>query len=205
MFARDGERAPPSHTDEDLRPDARAEVARARGDRGFEVWILSGDDAARVARWRARRRRRPAERALGGTTPEDKAAWLAAHDRGDTLMVGDGINDRPRGRRAPSCSGTPAVDRPFLAARADFYLVTAGLAPVRCALAQARALRVAKRATDFSRWPTTPSPSALAYAGLMSPLLCAVFMPASSLTIILATTSSLSAGAKWKSSACRSS
>jgi Cu2+-exporting ATPase len=39
----------------------------------------------------------------------------------------------------------------------------------------------------------------LAYSGLMSPLVCAVFMPASSLTTILATTFALNQGAKlWR-------
>ena len=40
----------------------------------------------------------------------------------------------------------------------------------------------------------------LAYAGFMSPLLCAVLMPASSLTTILATTYSLNARSPlWRS------
>ena len=32
------------------------------------------------------------------------------------------------------CAGTPAIDRPFMAARSDFYFVTPGLRPIRAAL-----------------------------------------------------------------------
>lgn len=201
-FSVDGEVRASFVTCEDERPDARAEIEELTRS-GFEVWILSGDNEARVAAL-AEAVGVPAERAIAGQTPEGKAAWLAAHDRGDTLMLGDGINDS-LAVAAAHCAGTPAVDRPFLAARSDFYLVTAGLGPVRCALEASHRLEHVVKRILHGALAYNAIAVALAYAGLMSPLLCAVFMPASSLTIILATTSSLSAGAKWKSSACRSS
>jgi Cu2+-exporting ATPase len=105
-------------------------------------------------------------------------------------MLGDGINDSLAVAEA-HCSGTPAVDRPFLAARSDFYLVTAGLGPVRLALESAHRLEKVVRRILAGALAYNVIAVGLAYAGLMSPLLCAVFMPLSSLSIILATTSSL--------------
>jgi Cu2+-exporting ATPase len=183
-------------TAEDLRPDAATEV-RALEAAGFETWILSGDDQARVDAL-ALAAGIPLTRAVGKQSPEAKAEWLRGHDHGDTLMLGDGINDS-LAIAAAHCSGTPAIDRPFIAARSDFYLITAGLAPVRTALlASARLERVVRRILRVALAYNVLAVG-LACAGLMSPLVCAVFMPASSLSIILATTFSLSGkGLTWK-------
>ena len=189
-------------TVEDERPDARAEIAELTRE-GFEVWILSGDREARVHAL-ARSVGVPEARALAGCTPEAKVAWLRAHDHGDTLMLGDGINDSLAVAEA-HCSGTPAVDRPFLAARSDFYLVTAGLRPVRLALAASRRLETVVRRDLAAALAYNALAITLACAGWMSPLVCAVFMPLSSLSILLATTRALSEGSVWKSSAFRSS
>ena len=171
-------------TDEELRPDAAGELARLAAD-GKEVWILSGDTPERVAAMAASVGV-PAERALGGQTPAAKAQWLAAHDRGDTLFIGDGINDSLVVERA-TCSGTPAIDRPFMAARSDFYFTTPGLAPVRRALDVARSLARTTRRNLAIAVAYNVITVSLAYAGLMSPLLCAVIMPVSSLTVVGAT------------------
>jgi len=176
-------------TTEDLRPDARDEIAALTA-AGYEVWILSGDERARVMDL-ARASGVAEARAVAEATPEGKLAWIRAHDRGDMLMIGDGINDSLAVAEA-HCSGTPAVDRPFVAARSDFYLITAGLAPVRSALAAShRLVRVVRRNLRAALFYNAVA-VALAYAGLMSPLLCAIFMPASSLGVVLATTISLS-------------
>ncbi|MFT3765728.1 MAG: HAD-IC family P-type ATPase [Minicystis sp.] len=201
-FAADGTLRAAFTTAEDERPDAHTEIEELVRE-GFEVWILSGDRDERV-RALARTVGVPEERAIACQSPEDKAAWLKAHDHGDTLMLGDGINDS-LAVAAAHCSGTPAVDRPFLAARSDFYLVTAGLRPVRFALAASHRLQQVVRRNLTAALAYNAIAIALACAGLMSPLLCAVFMPLSSLSIILATTRSLSDGASWKSSVCRSS
>ncbi len=185
------------HTRERLRPGAKAEVS-SLASRGYEVWMLSGDQRSRV-REVARACGIAETRALGGLTSKNKADWLASHDRQDTLMVGDGINDL-EAVAAAFCSGTPAVDRPFVASRADFYFVSAGLAPIRAALDASITLsRVVKRnfvlATAYNVVAVT-----LVFAGLMSPLLAAILMPVSSLSTILATTFSLSERSRlWRS------
>lgn len=182
-FGADGEVRCSLRTVEDLRPDAAAEV-RALREAGHDVWIASGDAPERVARV-AEACGIPAEQAMGGMSAEDKAAWVRERDRGDLLFVGDGINDALVADVA-TASGTPAIDRPFLAARSDFYLVTPGLAPVRSALSAARRLRDVLSGTLAVALAYNALTVALAYAGLMSPLLCAVLMPLSSLSTILA-------------------
>jgi Cu2+-exporting ATPase len=182
---------------EDLRADARAETRRLAAD-GYEVWVVSGDAPERV-RVLAADIGVPAERALGGLTPDGKAAWLAATDRGDTLFVGDGLNDGLVVDRA-TCSGTPAIDRPFMPARSDFYFVTPGLGPVRLALSAARRLGAVTRRNLAVAVAYNAVTVTLAYLGLMSPLLCAVLMPLSSLTVVSLTVFSLSGRSPlWRS------
>lgn len=191
VFSMDGEVQAAFSTAEELRPDARSEVA-ALTQSGYEVWILSGDARERVLVL-ADAAGIPSDRVVADSTPEGKAAWLKEHDRGDTLMLGDGLNDSLAVSVA-HCSGTPAIDRPFLAARSDFYLVTAGLLPIRLALEASHELRRVVRRTLGAAAAYNVIAISLACAGRMSPLLCAVFMPLSSLSVLLATTASLSQG-----------
>ncbi len=177
-------------TEESLRPDARAEVAELR-QAGFDVWLLSGDESARVTQ-AARVAGIREDHAIAAASPEAKAKWVAANDAHDLLMIGDGINDSLVVAQA-FCSGTPAIDRPFMAARSDFYFVTPGLGPVRLALRAAAKLADVRRRNLVLAVAYNVIAVSLAYAGVMSPLLCAVLMPASSLTTILATTWSLNA------------
>src|SRR6185436_9780007 len=142
--------------EETPRSDAAAEIAALLAD-GYRVNVLSGDAPA-------------------ATT------GLAAHVAHDTLMIGDGLNDAAALERA-FCSGTPAIDRPFLPARADFYFTTPGLRPIRLALAAARRLARLNRRNLAIAVAYNVVSVALAAAGQMSPLLCAVLMPVASLTV----------------------
>jgi Cu2+-exporting ATPase len=203
VFARDGVVLASLRTGEQLRSDARAEIAQLTGG-GYEVWILSGDEPERVQAM-ADALGVSRDRAIGGCTPQGKARWLATHDEHDTLMVGDGINDALAVEQA-FCSGTPAIDRPFMPARTDFYVVTAGLRPIGLALDAARALARINRRNLGIAVAYNVGAVALCLAGRMSPLLCAVLMPVSSLSILFATTASLSGRSPlWKSSSSRSS
>ena len=184
-------------TTERLRPDAQREVRELTAD-GYEVWLLSGDAQARVdaagdACGIA------VERAIGEQTPQGKARFLDLHDHHDTLFVGDGVNDTLALDHA-HVAGTPAVDRPYVPARADFFFVTPGLAPVRLALRSSRALAQVVRADLAIALVYNAFAIGLALAGRMSPLLCAILMPASSLTTIAATVAALSPRSRlWRS------
>jgi Cu2+-exporting ATPase len=176
-------------TAERLRPEAEREVAALIAD-GYDVSLLSGDAQPRVDE-AAAACGLPLDRALGGHDPRSKARYLEQNDAAHTLFVGDGVNDTLALDRA-RISGTPAVDRPFVPARADFFFVTPSLAPIRLALRSARALAQVVRLDLGIALAYNAATVSLALAGRMSPLACAVLMPASSLTTIVATLVALS-------------
>jgi Cu2+-exporting ATPase len=197
VYAVDGEVRARLETRETLRPDARREAERLRR-AGYDLFVLSGDATTRARRLAASLGIAE-DHALGDQRPEDKARWLEAHDEKDTLMLGDGINDAMAVDRA-HCSGTPAVDRPFMPARTDFYLVTPGLAPLTLSLRASAALAQTVRRNLTFAVVYNLAMVGLAWAGLMQPWLAAVLMPLSSLLVLAATTWSLSArSALWKS------
>ena len=184
-------------TREELRKDAITEIRALEAD-GIEVYLLSGDDPARVAQT-ARLAGIREDRAVGGKTSEGKAAFVADLDRRDVLMVGDGINDALVVARA-FCGGTPAVDRPFMAARSDFYFTTPGLLPIRQALRAATRLSEVRRRNLVIAMAYNLLSVSLAYAGFLSPLACAILMPLSSISTLALTTLSLSSRSTlWKS------
>ncbi len=197
VFAREGRVVAVLPTAEVVRPDAKREIENLTR-AGLDVWMLSGDEPGRVAEMAASLGIAD-DHAVGGASPEGKAAWVSAHDRRDTFMIGDGINDGLAVERA-FCSATPAADRPFMPARTDAWFVSPGLRPVRLALRASRALVAVNRRNLAVATAYNVGAVALSFAGLMSPILCATLMPLTSLSIILATIASLSPRrALWRS------
>jgi Cu2+-exporting ATPase len=188
-LAEDGRFVAGFRTAERLRDDACREL-RALIDDGYDVSLLSGDAQPRVLA-AALDCGVPAKRAIGECGPHAKARFLEEHDGTHTLFVGDGVNDTLALDRA-LVSGTPAIDRPFVPARADFFFVTPGLAPIRLALRSSRVLAQVVRADLAIALAYNAVTVVLALAGRMPPLACAVLMPASSLTTIAATVAALS-------------
>lgn len=187
LFTKDGVPVAAFETGEELRADAAAEVAALRGE-GYDAFVLSGD-GPQATRAMASACGIPEDHAFGGRSPEGKAAWLrdAAGAPERTLFVGDGINDSLVAEEA-LCAGTPAIDRPFMAARCDFYFVTPGLRPIRAALSVAKRLRSVVHTNLVIALFYNVVTVSLALAGLMTPLLCAILMPVSSVSTVLATT-----------------
>jgi Cu2+-exporting ATPase len=184
-------------THERLRSDAKREIEGLASD-GYEVSLLSGDAQSRVDA-AATACGIPRERAVGEHDPHAKAHYLDKHDAAHTLFVGDGVNDAFALDHA-LVSGTPAVDRPFVPARADFFFVTPGLAPIRIALRSSHALAQVVRVDLAIALAYNAVTVGLALAGRMSPLACAVLMPVSSLTTIAATVAALSPRSRlWRS------
>ncbi|MEZ5065084.1 MAG: heavy metal translocating P-type ATPase metal-binding domain-containing protein [bacterium] len=180
--------------EEDLRPDAAEEAAALRSE-GFDVRILSGDTPERVAEAAGRL---GVEHATGGLSPEDKARMIETLDEGgDTLMVGDGLNDA-RAFAAAACAATPAVDRATLPSRADFYYLGAGLDAVRVALASARRLRRILRDNLAISIAYNVAALVLCFSGLVNPLLAAILMPLSSIGVVTVTALRLREGSGWK-------
>lgn len=169
-----------------LRADARRTVAALRA-RGLRVLVLSGDHPAVVARVAAELGLSPGD-ARGGLSPEEKrdaVAALAAEAGGrSVVMIGDGVNDAAAlavadvGVAVHGGTGASIV-------AADVVLTREGVAPVLDLLDGARRLRgVVRRNLGFSLVYNAVA-GALALFGLVGPLLGAVMMPCSSLTVVL--------------------
>jgi P-type Cu2+ transporter len=192
FFTKNGTVLAAIETTEELRTDAEDELRALAKD--YELYLLSGDAVAPSLAM-ARRCGIPDDHVYAGRSPEGKAAFLRSLG-GKRLFVGDGINDSLVAEEA-YCAGTPAIDRPFMAARSDFYFVSPGLRPIRAALDTARRLARAVRRNLMVAVLYNAVTVTLAAAGLMTPLLCAILMPASSLTTVL--TAQLSTRTKWRS------
>jgi Cu2+-exporting ATPase len=190
VLARDGHRLARFSTREMLRPGARSDLA-ALAEAGYPIHVVSGDAPERVQALAARLGL-PPERAHGGRAPADKASDLAALGGGEALFLGDGANDALAFGQA-LCAGTVAIDRPVLPGRSDFFIVGESLSPLRGALTAAHELRrVARRVLAISLAYNVFA-LATSLAGHMSPVRAAIFMPLSSLSILLFTVGSLRA------------
>jgi Cu2+-exporting ATPase len=181
IFARDGVALASLDTEERLKPGVGDELARLRA-AGYDVHLLSGDAPAKVAAM-ARRLGLPADHARGGLDPEAKAVCVRALDRRDTMMVGDGLNDAPS-FAAALCAATPAVDRPVLPGKADFYFFGDGLAALRWSLQAARRLRQVVRTNLVLAVAYNLIALVLALAGLVTPVIAAILMPLSSIGVV---------------------
>jgi Cu2+-exporting ATPase len=165
-----------------LRPGA-VEAIRQLARRGLSAHILSGDAPEKVARLAAALGL-PPENAVGGLSPDDKAARVAALDRQDTLYLGDGANDS-LAFDAAFVTGTPVVDRSLLESKSDFYALGSGLAYLAEAFAAADArARGVRRAFVFAL-SYNLAVVALSASAHMNPLLAAILMPLSSVVSIL--------------------
>jgi Cu2+-exporting ATPase len=168
--------------EEALRDDAPREVERLRN-AGYSLAILSGDVQARVDGI-AGRLALDRTRCVGMLSAADKAAWVRAHAEEHTLLLGDGVND-VQAIDAATCSGTPAIDRPFVPARADFYYRSNGIGSVREALSASKAYVAAKRFNYGFAAIYNLVMLSVAANGTMSPLIAAIVMPVSSIAIVL--------------------
>jgi Cu2+-exporting ATPase len=176
---------------EEVKEDVAAEVAALEA-AGRQVYLLSGDRNEKV-RAAARAIGLDPARCSGELTPEAKAERVSALDRGDTFMVGDGINDASS-FAAAHCTATPAVDRPSLPAAADLYFLGAGVAAVRQSLVVAARVRRVVRANLVFAVLYNAVALGLCLAGVVRPLVAAVLMPASSLLVVAHTVARLRFG-----------
>ena len=189
VFSANGRALASLRTDEQLRPGAQDEIDKLE-QAGYALAILSGDAQARVTSL-GESLGMPPEDCIGDKSPEQKAAYVREHEAARTLLVGDGLNDQVAMREA-ACSGTPAVNRPFMASRCDFYFVSPGLHPVAQVLRASDSLaHVVRRILAFAIAYNLVAVS-LAMAGFMKPWVAAVLMPLSSLITLAYTVMMLS-------------
>lgn len=182
LIARDGVVVAAAGLGDPIREDA-AQSVKALQQLGFRVGILSGDHPDVVAAV-GRSLGIAADRALGGQTPEAKLAVIReASARGPVLMVGDGVNDAAALAAATVGISVHGGAEASLAA-ADVFLTRPGLqAVVEVVVGARETMRVIRRNLMFSLGYNVIGAS-LAIAGLLSPLVAALLMPVSSLTVV---------------------
>jgi len=165
-----------------IRADARVSIDRLRA-RGWSVRILSGDHPEIVARV-GRELGFPSDALLGAMTPEQKLGIVRdALSRGSVVMVGDGVNDAAALSAATVGIAVHGGAEASLTA-ADIYLNRPGLTPiVELIDASAQTMRVVRRNLAVSLLYNLAA-AALAMTGIINPLIAAVLMPASSLSVL---------------------
>ena len=172
-----------------LRPEAANAIERLRS-RGWHVSILSGDDPHVVAAT-ARALGIPDRDARGGATPEEKCAEVervraAATRAGDgrpVVMVGDGVNDAAAIAAANVGIGVRGGAEACFAT-ADVFLARGGLMPlIELERGARRTVNLIRLGIAFSLCYNVLG-AALALTGAIDPLIAAVVMPVSSLTVV---------------------
>ncbi len=184
LIAVDGRVAARAWFGDPVRPGATAALGRLRA-RGWRLRLLSGDEPAAVAAV-GRELGFAAGECRGGATPEQKLAIIEqAAAVEPTVMVGDGVNDAAAIARATVGVGVHGGAEACLAA-ADVFLARPGPeALVALTEGARRTLGVIRRNVVFSL-AYNAAAATLALAGVINPLIAAILMPASSITVVAA-------------------
>jgi len=174
--------ARPFYFSDALRPGAAEAVSALRA-AGKEVLLISGDTAGAVE---ALADRLGIDKWVAEALPQDKAARIAGMtDEGRrVLMVGDGLNDTAALAAAHvSISPASALDAARVAS--DIVLLGQDLSPIADACDTAR--KATRRIRENFRIATVYNLIAvpLAVAGLATPLIAALAMSSSSITVSL--------------------
>ncbi|PRY94429.1 Cu2+-exporting ATPase [Hasllibacter halocynthiae] len=167
---------------EKLRPGA-AEAVEALRAAGCEVRMATGDGEARARTLAARL---GIDRVHHSLRPEEKAALVTMLQREgrQVLMVGDGINDAaPLAAARASMAPASALDAARVAS--DAVILAADLRAVPRTLAWARTAhrRIAQNLWISSAYNVVAIP--IAFAGIATPLIAALAMSLSSVTVVL--------------------
>ena len=183
LVAVDGHVAAAAGFGDPLRADASAALDRVRA-LGWRPGILSGDDA-RIARAAGDRLGLDAPDCRGGVTPEDKLrAVLASAAEGPVVMIGDGVNDAAALAAATVGIAVAGGAEAALTA-ADVFVVRPDVGRIAQLLDGARrTMWVVRRNLLFSLGYNVIGVT-LAMTGVLNPLVAAILMPLSSLTVIL--------------------
>jgi Cu2+-exporting ATPase len=181
LVAEDGRIAALASFGDALRTDAARSLA-ALAELGASIEVLSGDHPSVVERVC---RELPVRRFRGAVSPEQKLAEVKARMESGrrVIMVGDGLNDAAAMSAASVGFAVHGGAEASLLA-ASVFATEPGVAPVLEAIRGARqTLSAIKRGLVFSLAYNAIG-VALAMSGILSPLLAAIMMPLSSLTVL---------------------
>jgi Cu2+-exporting ATPase len=163
--------------------DGAAETVTALKEAGLKVVLISGDTTPAVE---ALAHRLNISQWMAEALPQDKSARIEAMRRegAHVLMVGDGLNDTAALTAAhASISPASALDAARVAS--DIVLLGSSLSPIPEAVQTARkATRRIRENFTVATWYNVIAVP-LAVAGLCSPLIAALAMSASSITVSL--------------------
>ena len=163
-----------------LRPEACELVAQMRG-RGWHVRMASGD-VPEVTAEVARAIGVQPHDAQGGCSPEDKLRLVREATAHPVVVVGDGVNDMPAMAAAEVSVAVRQGSQSALD-RADVALSGEGLMPIVTLLDGARRTMRAIHINFAISLAYNVAGAALAAAGVITPLIAAVLMPLSGLTV----------------------
>jgi Cu2+-exporting ATPase len=166
-----------------IRDDAQQSLTRLRA-AGWRTVMLSGDAPDVVHAVGASLGFSPAD-TIAAASPEDKLAFIERlKTNGRVVMVGDGVNDAAAIAAAHVGIGVHGGAEACLST-ADIYLTRPGLgALVELTDGARNTMRVIRRNIAFSIGYNIIG-AGLAIVGVLNPLIAAVLMPTSSLTVVL--------------------
>jgi Cu2+-exporting ATPase len=182
-FLRVGEKTPRAFAFTDTLREGAAETVAALQAAGKRVILLSGDTKGAVAAFAARI---GIDEVIAEALPQEKAALVADLSAGGArvLMVGDGLNDTAA-LAAAHVSVSPASALDAARTASDMVLMGRSLAPIADAVTTSRsaARRIRENFTIATVYNVLAVP--LAIAGLATPLIAALAMSLSSITVSL--------------------
>ncbi|MBN8596353.1 MAG: heavy metal translocating P-type ATPase [Planctomycetes bacterium] len=165
-----------------VRSDSASSIVRMRA-LGWNVRMLSGDreDVARAVGGVVGLH---GAQVIGGATPEEKVrAVRSAAEHATVVMIGDGVNDAAALASATVGIAVRGGAEASLAA-ADVSLQKDGLGPVVELMEASRRVVRSIHLTIAASLGYNVLAAGLAMTGMISPLLAAIIMPASSLTVV---------------------
>ena len=168
--------------DDHIRHDTKSSIKNLQK-LGLKVQMLSGDQNSTAIEI-GMKAGIPSMNIFSKLTPENKLAMIEKNP--NTIMVGDGANDAMAlSRSSVSVAVLGALD--ITLRSSDIYLTTPGISQIpNLILISRETMKVVKRNLILSLIYNSISAYA-AITGLISPLLAAVIMPLSSLTVLTST------------------
>ena len=151
---------------------------------GWKTGILSGDHES-IVQDVARRLDIDDDMALGGLSPEEKVRAIhdSLEENATTVMVGDGVNDSAALALASVGVAVHNGAEASLAA-APVYLGQEGLQPVYDLVRTSQSTNRIIKLNFAVSLAYNVCGATLAFAGLINPLIAAILMPISSLTVV---------------------